>query len=87
MNTLRNVHLLGTTTPVQGIISALRNIVVDRLTGSNKDYSTTLLNIVNTLRTHPEEFQEWHTSPQQHYSHRPPLRTKKKIKGIGFEKF
>jgi len=55
MNTLRNIHFLGTATPVQSIIiSALRNIVVDRLTGSNKDYSTTLLDIVNTLRSHPE---------------------------------
>ena len=86
MNTLRNIHFLGTATPVQSIIiSALRNIVVDRLTGSNKDYSTTLLDIVNTLRSHPEEFPQWHVSPTTDSSHRPCLRTKKRIKGIGFE--
>ena len=64
MNTLRNIHFLGTATPVQSIIiSTLRNIVVYRLTGSNKDYSTTLLDIVNTLHSRPEEFPQWQTSP------------------------
>jgi hypothetical protein len=54
MNALRNINFLATATPVQSIIIyALRNIVVDRLTGSHRGYSTTLLDIVNTLRSHP----------------------------------
>ena len=85
MNTLRNINFLGTATPVQSIIiSALRNIVVDRLTGSNKDYSTTLLDIVNTLRSHPEEFPEWHTSPTAALFTPPAFKNKKESKGYWF---
>ena len=79
------LHFLGTATPVQStIISALRNIVVDRLTGSNKDYSTTLLDIVNTLRSHPEEFPQWHTSPTAALFTPPIFENKKENKGYWF---
>lgn len=85
MNALRNIHFLATATPVQSIIiSALRNIVVDRLTGSNKDYSTTLLDIVNTLRSHPEEFPEWHASPTAALFTPPTFKNKKESKGYWF---
>ena len=88
MNALRNINFLATATPVQSIIIyALRNIVVDRLTGSHKDYSTTLLDIVNTLRSHPEEFPEWHASPTAALFTPPTFENKKeRIKGIGFRK-
>ena len=79
------LHFLGTATPVQSIIiRALRNIVVDRLTGSNKDYSTTLLDIVNTLRSHPEEFPQWHTSPTAALFTPPIFENKKENKGYWF---
>ena len=79
------LHFLGTATPVQStIISALRNIVVDRLTGSNKDYSTTLFDIVNTLRSHPEEFPQWHTSPTAALFTPPIFENKKENKGYWF---
>lgn len=85
MNALQNINFLATATPVQSIIiSALRNIVVDRLTGSNKDYSTTLLDIVNTLRSHPEEFPQWHTSPTAALFTPPTFKNKKESKGYWF---
>ena len=85
MNALRNINFLATATPVQSIIiSALRNIVVDRLTGSNKDYSTTLLDIVNTLRSHPEAFPEWHASPTAALFTPPTFENKKENKGYWF---
>ena len=85
MNALRNVNFLATATPVQSIIIyALRNIVVDRLTGSHKDYSTTLLDIVNTLRSHPEEFPEWHASPTAALFTPPVFENKKENKGYWF---
>jgi hypothetical protein len=59
--------------------------VVDRLTGSHKGYSTTLLDIVNTLRSHPEEFPEWHASPTAALFTPPPFENKKRIKVIGFD--
>ena len=85
MNALRKANFLATATPVQSIIIyALRNIVVDRLTGSNKDYSTTLLDIVNTLRSHPEEFPEWHASPTAALFTPPVFENKKENKGYWF---
>ncbi len=85
MNALRNINFLATATPVQSIIIyALRNIVVDRLTGSHKDYSTTLLDIVNTLRSHPEEFPEWHASPTATLFTPPTFENKKENKGYWF---
>ena len=85
MNALRNINFLATATPVQSIIiSALRNIVVDRLAGSHKDYSTTLLDIVNTLRSHPEEFPEWHASPTAALFTPPVFENKKENKGYWF---
>lgn len=85
MNALRKVNFLASATPVQSIIIyALRNIVVDRLTGSHKDYSTTLLDIVNTLRSHPEEFPEWHASPTAALFTPPTFENKKENKGYWF---
>ena len=85
MNALRNIHFLATATPVQSIIIyALRNIVVNRLTGSNKDYSTTLLDIVNTLRSHPEEFPQWHSLPTAALFTPPTFENKKETKGYWF---
>ena len=87
MNALRNIHFLGTATPVQSIIiSALRQIVIDRLAGSHKDYSTTLLDIVNTLRSHPEEFPEWHASPTAALFTPPLFENKKENKEAKTEK-
>lgn len=85
MNALRNINFLASATPVQSIIiSALRNIVVDRLTGGHKDYSTTLLDVVNTLRSHPEEFPEWHASPTAALFTPPVFENKKENKGYWF---
>ena len=87
MNALRNINFLATATPVQSIIIyALRNIVVDRLAGSHKDYSTTLLDIVNTLRSHPDEFPEWHASPTAALFTSPTFKNKKESKGYWFWK-
>ncbi len=49
-----------------------------------KEYSSTLLDIVNTLRSHPEEFPQWHTSPTAALFTPPTFKNKKESKGYWF---
>jgi len=49
-----------------------------------KEYSSTLLDIVNTLRSHPEEFPQWHTSPTAALFTPPVFENKKENKGYWF---
>ena len=85
MNALRNIHFLGTATPVQSIvIEALKQIVTDRLTGGGCDNRTALADIVETMRKHPQEFPLWHTSPTAALFTPPTFENKKENKGYWF---
>ena len=85
MTALRNMHFLGTATPVQSIvIEALKQIVTDRLTGGGSDNRTALADIVETMRKHPQEFPLWHTSPTAALFTPPTFENKKENKGYWF---
>ena len=85
MTALRNIHFLGTATPVQSIvIEALKQIVTDRLTGGGCDNRTALADIVETMRKHPQEFPLWHTSPTAALFTPPTFENKKENKGYWF---
>ena len=85
MTALRNMHFLGTATPVQSIvIEALKQIVTDRLTGGGCDNRTALADIVETMRKHPQEFPLWHTSPTAALFTPPTFENKKENKGYWF---
>ena len=87
MTALRNMHFLGTATPVQSIvIEALKQVVTDKLTGGGCDNRTALADIVETMRKHPQEFPLWHTSPTAALFTPPTFENKKENKGYWFWK-